>query len=268
MAAGEWSRRGVPAPWRPAHRAGAGRQLGTRLHPRGGGVPGRHRSRQVLAAGGPDRPGVRRPQPGLRLPASGGLRRVTRPPAAARDAAGPRPVARGGGGGARRRRARLDRRGGRGRPGPAVPGRVDHQDDDRGRGAAAAGRGAARPRRPDRALRAGDRVRRRRPFGRCSRTPRACRASRSGPGGSGRPASASRAEAANDGSGAVAGPGSATTTPTSASRCWARRWPGCVAPAGGTSCGPAARAARHDPHDVPTRNRRAQGYSVAHFAAR
>ena len=31
---------------------------------------------QVLAAGGAHRPGVRRPQPGLRLPAAGGLRRV------------------------------------------------------------------------------------------------------------------------------------------------------------------------------------------------
>ena len=38
--------------------------------------------RQVLAAGGADRPGLRRPQPGLRLPAAGGVRRVGR-----RDAA-------------------------------------------------------------------------------------------------------------------------------------------------------------------------------------
>ena len=41
-------------------------------------VPGRVRPGQVLAAGRPDRPGVRRPQPGLLLPAARGLRRVTR----------------------------------------------------------------------------------------------------------------------------------------------------------------------------------------------
>ena len=41
-----------------------------------GGLPDRRRPGQVLAAGRPDRPGVRRPQPGLRLPAAGGVRRV------------------------------------------------------------------------------------------------------------------------------------------------------------------------------------------------
>ena len=39
-------------------------------------LPDRRRPRQVLAAGGPDRPGVRRPPPGLLLPAARGLRRA------------------------------------------------------------------------------------------------------------------------------------------------------------------------------------------------
>src|SRR3954469_9765110 len=51
--------------------------MGPRLLPRAGGLPDRHRPRQVLAAGGPHRPGVRRPQPGVRVPAAGSLRRVT-----------------------------------------------------------------------------------------------------------------------------------------------------------------------------------------------
>ena len=41
--------------------------------------------------------------------------------------------------------------------------------------------------------------------------------------------------AANDGSGAVAGPGDTTTTATWVSPCSARRWPGSAAPRGGTS---------------------------------
>ena len=47
-----------------------------RLHARGGRLPGAQRSctRQVLAAGAPHRPGLRRPQPGLRVPAGGGVR--------------------------------------------------------------------------------------------------------------------------------------------------------------------------------------------------
>ena len=39
-----------------------------------GGLPAGHRPRQVLAAGRPHRPGLRRPQPRLRLPAAGGVR--------------------------------------------------------------------------------------------------------------------------------------------------------------------------------------------------
>ena len=39
-------------------------------------VPDRPRPRQVLAAGRPHRPGVRRPQPGLRVPAARGVRRA------------------------------------------------------------------------------------------------------------------------------------------------------------------------------------------------
>ena len=42
-----------------------------RLPARGPGRPG---PLEVLAAGPPDRPGLRRPQPGLRLPPAGGVR--------------------------------------------------------------------------------------------------------------------------------------------------------------------------------------------------
>ena len=68
--------------------------------------PAGHRPRQVLAAGRPHRPGVRRPPPGLRVPAGRGVRGVTsrqpgdvapagpgpggRPAAVGRGRAGPR----------------------------------------------------------------------------------------------------------------------------------------------------------------------------------
>ena len=69
-------RRGLAAARRTAHLPGAGRRVGPRLHARPRRVPDGAGPGQVLAAGGPHRPGVRRPQPGLRLPAAGGVRRV------------------------------------------------------------------------------------------------------------------------------------------------------------------------------------------------
>ena len=76
VGAGEWSRRVLAAAPRAPHRPRAGRRVGPGLPPRARGVPDRHRPGQVLAAGRPHRPGLRRPQPGLRLPASRGLRLI------------------------------------------------------------------------------------------------------------------------------------------------------------------------------------------------
>lgn len=72
-------RRRQPAQERPAHRGGAAdHRLEALLHPRGGGLPAPVAAgEQVLAAGAPHRPGLRRPQPRLRLPAAGGLRVLT-----------------------------------------------------------------------------------------------------------------------------------------------------------------------------------------------
>ena len=51
------------------------RRVAARLRPRGSGVPGAVAARaQVLAAGGPRRQRLRRPQPGLHLPAAGRVR--------------------------------------------------------------------------------------------------------------------------------------------------------------------------------------------------
>ena len=81
---GQGRERGVgrgrqPAEERAAHRPDAdGRRLGAPVHARRGRLPergpGRPRALEVLAAGPPDRPGLRRPQPGLRLPPAGGVR--------------------------------------------------------------------------------------------------------------------------------------------------------------------------------------------------
>ncbi len=70
-------RRGLTAAQRPAHHARAGRQVGTPLRARARRLPDRAGPRQVLAARRPHRPGVRRPQPGLLVPAHRGLRRVS-----------------------------------------------------------------------------------------------------------------------------------------------------------------------------------------------
>ncbi len=102
---------------------------------------------QVLAARRADRPGVRRPQPGLLLPADRGLRGMTADLQRAAGAApGSRPAAVGRGRRALRRFALLGRwRGRRTRSARrhAVPHRLDHQDPGRRRGPAAARRGAA-----------------------------------------------------------------------------------------------------------------------------
>ena len=77
VGSGEWAGGRQPAAERPAHRRRARRRLGARVQPRGGRLPGRRLGRgQVLAAGAPDRRGLRRPEPGLLLPAAGRLRRV------------------------------------------------------------------------------------------------------------------------------------------------------------------------------------------------
>ena len=72
--AGEWSPGGLAAAPRAAHRTRARRRVGPPLLARARRVPARHRPGQVLAAGGSHRPGLRRPQPGLRVPPAGGVR--------------------------------------------------------------------------------------------------------------------------------------------------------------------------------------------------
>ncbi len=71
---------GQPAARRAAHRGVAGRGLGAPVLPGRGGLPGRGvAGAQVLPAGRPDRRGLRRPEPGLLLPESGGVRVGARP---------------------------------------------------------------------------------------------------------------------------------------------------------------------------------------------
>ena len=79
VGSGEWPADDNPLRERPAHRGRARRRVGAPVQPRGGGLPGRGLGRrQVLAAGAPDRPGLRRPEPGLLLPAAGRVRGLTR----------------------------------------------------------------------------------------------------------------------------------------------------------------------------------------------
>ena len=68
---------GQPAARCPAHGRCAGVGMGAGLRPSDRRVPGWADSRQVLASGGPDQPGLRRPQPCLQLPAPRGFRGVT-----------------------------------------------------------------------------------------------------------------------------------------------------------------------------------------------
>ena len=76
VGAGEWTAEESPLRGAPHTTRALAGELGPRLQPRPRRLPVRHRPRQVLAAGRPHRPGLRRPQPGLRLPAAGGVRRV------------------------------------------------------------------------------------------------------------------------------------------------------------------------------------------------
>ncbi len=79
VASGAADRAGQPAEERAAHGRDADRRrVEAPVPARRGRLPGAGRpAGQVLAAGPPDRPGVRRPAPGLRLPAAGGVRRLT-----------------------------------------------------------------------------------------------------------------------------------------------------------------------------------------------
>ena len=79
VASGEYDAKDNPlknAPHTAQHAAGRGLDAPLRAGrgglPGAGGPPG-----QVLAPGRPDRPGLRRPPPGLRLPAARGVRRLT-----------------------------------------------------------------------------------------------------------------------------------------------------------------------------------------------
>ena len=71
------ARRGLTPAQRSAHLERGRRQVGAALRPRARRVPGRSGPRQVLATRRTGRPGLRRPQPGLLLPAAGGVRPVT-----------------------------------------------------------------------------------------------------------------------------------------------------------------------------------------------
>ena len=74
VGAGEWSPEDSPLRNAPHTHAGAHREVGAALRARARRVPGRPGPRQVLAARRPHRPGVRRPQPGLLVPADRGVR--------------------------------------------------------------------------------------------------------------------------------------------------------------------------------------------------
>ena len=239
--AGEWTPENSPLRGAPHTAASVITGTGARVLRRGGGVPDRPRPGQVLAAGRPDRPGLRRPQPRLRLPAAGGLRRERcahdhyqavldryqadrRLPSIVVGVLDGAELAWSGTAG----RSDDDRH--------AVPHRLDHQDDDGGAGAAVPRRRPARPRRP------GRQARRRRPAtarprsGRCWRTCPGCRASRSVRGGSGHLVSPSRScSPPTTGRAPSSGRASTTTTATSATPCSARWWPGCASGRGPSS---------------------------------
>ena len=76
---GDVAGRGQPAGQRAAHGGdGHRRRVAAPVPAVGGGVPGGGGpGREVLAAGAPDRRGVRRPEPGLLVPVAGGVRGVS-----------------------------------------------------------------------------------------------------------------------------------------------------------------------------------------------
>ena len=76
VGSGQWPADGQSAARRPAHRrVPAGRRVGAPVHARAGGLPaGQELPAQGVAAGASDRRRVRRPQPGVLVPAGGGFR--------------------------------------------------------------------------------------------------------------------------------------------------------------------------------------------------
>ncbi len=80
VGAGRVARRRQPAAGSAAHRGmPAGGRLGSPVHPRAGGLPaGQALPAQGVAAGAPHRRRLRRPQPGVLVPAGGGFRVVGR----------------------------------------------------------------------------------------------------------------------------------------------------------------------------------------------
>ena len=198
VAAGEWTPENSPLRTRRTPSRALVGEWDRGLLARARRLPHRRRPRQVLAAGGPHRPGLRRPQPGVLLPAPGGLRRMTRPapgpPRSCRP--GPRPRCRRLVGG-----AVFDRYGaGLGGPARAAAPDLDAQyrigsitktmtavlvmqaRDD----------GLLDLDDPRRTAPGRRRVRRVHAARRCSPTPRACRASRPARGGSAPGAATSR----------------------------------------------------------------------------
>ncbi len=89
VAEGRWPAGALPAAPGAAHRGDARGRLGPALHPRAGGLPRPGAARaalaEVLAAGAAHRRRLRRPQPGLLLPAGGGPRRAVSPDPDRRD---------------------------------------------------------------------------------------------------------------------------------------------------------------------------------------
>ena len=224
-------------------------------------VPGRPRPGQVLAAGRPDRPGLRRPQPGLRLPAARGVRLESGPLRPLPG--GPRPLP-GRPSAARRSSpacSTAPELAWSGTAGAATTTDTQYRigsitkTHHGGAGAAVPRRRAARPRRPDRQAPAGDRLRlghgavaagaRLRHAERAGRPVVGALAGRPGRGAAGR---------ATTGRAPSSGRGSTTTTATSATallgaavaRLRDRPWSELVR-------GADPRPARDDAHVVPPR---------------
>ena len=76
VGAGEWPVTDNPLRGAPHTAACLGRRVGSPVLPGRGGFPGRGSPAQGIPAGRPDRRGLRRPEPGLLLPAGGGVRLV------------------------------------------------------------------------------------------------------------------------------------------------------------------------------------------------
>ena len=244
--AGEWTPENSPLRHAPHTARALVGEWDRVLLARGRRLPDRDRPRQVLAAGRAHRPGVRRPQPRLRLPAARGVRRMSPPSPTS-------PPTACAGGWPRRRPTAWCRRSSpvssataswRGPAGSATcPGPLTDTQYKIGsitktftavlilqlveEGAAVArraglvGAGRRRLRRPHRS-------------GSSSPTPVGCRPSRPASGGSGRRAGrSSRSRRPMTGRLRRTNRIGSSTTPTSASGCSARSWPACAARRGG-----------------------------------